>query len=209
MPMTWPELSTSEPPESPALTSALTWMSPCRCSLVPSSSSVGAMGLAERGNGTAGAGRGAALAARVAHGHDGLADLAGRRVTEAGGLEAGGVLELEHGHVVDRVVADHAGAWSGRAVAEVGHADAGGAVDDVVIGQHLAVGGQHDAGPGPGRALVVERGVDVDQGRGDLRRYALDVGRPARALAGAGGRPELPFPELPLPEEPPGPNGKV
>ena len=57
----------------------------------------------------------------------------------------------------------------------------------MVVGEDLAVGGQHDAGAGRLLGLVAEVGVDVDQGGRDLGRDPAHVGRGA----GAGGRGAL------------------
>ena len=107
-----------------------------------------------------------------------LADRRQRR-GDLGGLEAGGADQLDHGDVAGAVVADHVG-LVGLAVADVGHADAGGAVDDVVVGEDLAVGGQHDAGAGRLLVLVADVGVDVDEAPARPWRRSRDVGRVRR-----------------------------
>ena len=63
------------------------------------------------------------------------------------------------------VVADH-GRLVGLAVADVGDADRGRAVDHVVVGEDLAVGRQHDAGALGRRVLVAEGGGDVHDAPG-------------------------------------------
>ena len=127
---------------------ALVSISPVSCSLTAGRLVRRGDRLVQRGDRAGGDRRGAALAARVAQ-----RDHRCRRSgpwTESPRLtvgQAGRVLQLDHRHVVAGVVADDRGRV-GLAVADVGDLDRGGAVDHVVVGQHLAVGGQHDAGAG-------------------------------------------------------------
>ena len=98
------------------------------------------------------------------------------RVTGLGGLQAGGVLQLQYRNVVGRVVARHTGRV-GLAVADVNDGDLRRAFHHVVVGQHLTVGGQHDPGPGGASALEAEHGVHVDQPGRDLRGHRGRVER--------------------------------
>src|SRR6185437_11050342 len=137
--------------------------------------------------------REAALAAGVADRDDLLAHADAGRRADGGRLEPRGALELQHRDVMGGVVADHLG-LVGLAVAHVGDPDGGGTVDDVVVGQYLAVGGQHDAGTRRLGSLVAQRGHHVDHrrvgllhdGRGAQRLVAQ---RPADRGAGHAHRP--------------------
>ena len=93
------------------------------------------------------------------------------RVSERHGREARGVLELEHGDVVARVVA-HDVRGVGAAVADVGRGDLRRLGDDVVVGQDLAVGADHHAGAGRLAAVVAGGDLrdDVDDARIDSLR---------------------------------------
>ena len=123
---------------------------------------------------------GSALALGVAQGGHTVAGLHGGGVAQAGGGQPGGALQLQHRHVVAGVVSDHGGRV-GLAVADVGDLDRGGAVDDVVVGEHLAGGRQHDAGAHRGGPLVAVGGHHVDQRRvhprGDLAGGQRGLGR--------------------------------
>ena len=76
----------------------------------------------------------------------------------------------------------------GPAVGQADRGDLGGALDDVVVGQHLAVRIDQDAGAGTG-ALVAECGVDVDQTRNHLTQQSRLI---QRAPGGAGGERRSP-----------------
>ena len=111
----------------------------------------------------AGGDRGGAVAAeRVADGDDLVADAHLRRVAEARGRQARGALQLQHRDVLGRAVADHL-RRVGAAVADVPDLDRGGAVDHVVVGEHLAVRSQDDPGAGRLAALIAEVGDHVNQ----------------------------------------------
>ena len=92
------------------------------------------------------------------------------RVAGLGNLEPGGVLQLEDGDVVRVVVPDHAGLIR-LPVPDIRHADLGGTLDHVVIGEDLTGRGQHDPGPGGASAFVPEHGVHVHQTGRELRRH--------------------------------------
>ena len=115
----------------------------------------------------------AAHAARVAERHHAVPGADRGGVPGRGGGQPGRAGKLEHRDVVRLVIADH-GRRVGLAVANVGDADRGRAVDHVVIGEDLAVRGQHDAGAKGGRLLIAKRGLHVHEARvhpaGDLRR---------------------------------------
>ena len=55
------------------------------------------------------------------------------------------------------------------AIAHIGGADARGPCDDMVVGEHLARGGEHHPGPGGLPLAIIERRVDVHQSRVDTR----------------------------------------
>src|SRR6185437_14028127 len=118
--------------------------------------------LVQGGDRAGGDRRGAALAARVAQRGHGVASLHAGGVAQVGGGEAGRVLQLDHRDVLGRVVPDHLGRVA-ASVAHVGDLDRGGPPDHVVVGEHGAVGGQHDAGARRDRALIALGGHDVDQ----------------------------------------------
>src|SRR5215470_5821915 len=78
----------------------------------------------------------------------------------------------------------------GLAVTYVGDADRGGTVDDVIVGEHLAIWGEHHASASASRLAVADRGVDVHQSGGNARGDGRGVRRPGPARYGAGrGRP--------------------
>src|SRR5580704_8639910 len=139
----------------------------------------------ERGYLAGGDRRRAALALRVAERDHLLADRGGVGVAELHGLQARGALQLQHGDVLGLVVADDLGRVA-LAVADIGHLDRGCAFDHVVVGQDLAVRGQHQPGAQRLGLLVAERGGHVDEGgihlRFDLR---CGQGRPRSAAARA------------------------
>ena len=99
-------------------------------------------------------------------------------------VQPGRALQLEHRDVVGLVVADDL-RRVGLAVADVGDLDRRGAVDHVVVGQHLTGRGQDHPGAGRLGALVAERGHDVDQARVDPGR---DLASGKHGLRGSGGR---------------------
>ena len=162
MPMIVPvALSYSAPPESPAWMLAFDLDHPGQLLGVAAVVVAGGDGLVQRGHRAGRGGRRATGATGVAdRGHRG-ADRDRGRVAELGGGQAAGVLELDHRDVVGRVGADHGGGV-GLAGADHGHRQAGGVLHHVVVGQDLAVGGQHHAGAGRLALAVVEHGVDVD-----------------------------------------------
>ena len=88
--------------------------------------------------------------------------------------------QLDHGDVVTAVVA-HDLRLIGVAVADVGRGDRGRAFNHVVVGEDLAVGGQHQSGTGRFGLLVAEGGIDVHQGRIDS---VSDLGRGQHVAAG-------------------------
>ncbi len=90
------------------------------------------------------AARGAADAARVPEGRDGVAELHAARMAERGGLEARGVQALDHGDVAVQRVADDLG-LVGAAVVDVGDADRGRAADHVVVREDHARAREDDA----------------------------------------------------------------
>src|ERR1700733_11025137 len=145
----------------------------------------------ERGYLAGGDRRRAALALRVAERDHLLADRGGVGVADLHGLKAGGALQLQHGDALGLVVAD-ALALVGLAVADIGQLDRGSALDRVVVGQDLAVRGQHQAGAQRLGLLVAERGGHVDEG-GIHLRFDLRCGQsrpgpaPARAAQGKEG----------------------
>ena len=187
-PMTWPEVLTSAPPESPAWMFAFVSIRPLSCSLVPSPWSLSGDRLVECRDRPAGRAGCAAGPAGVADADDVLAHRDAGRVGEVGRLETRGVVELEHGDVAGAVVADDA-RGVGLLVADVGDADARRAVDDVVVGEDLAIGRHHDAGARRLLLLVAERRVDVDQARVDFVGNGVDVTRAGRARRGRSGVP--------------------
>ena len=133
--MTWLEAFTNGPPESPGWIGALISMSPVRLSAFAPPLSLAVIDWSSAViEPPAVLGR-SARAACVADPDDGLADCR-RLVGGVHGLQTTRTLELEHGDVRGAVVADHRGRV-GLAVADVGDADAGRPVDDVVVGQDL------------------------------------------------------------------------
>ena len=182
MPSTWPEALTSEPPESPGSMPALISMRPDRVLRVPAVVVAGGDRLAEGGDRTTGRARRSTRATGVTDPDHRLAD-GGGAAGDGDGLEAAGVDQLDDGHVAGAVVAHHVGRVR-LAVAHVGHADAGGPVDHVVVGQDHAVGGEDHAGSGCLLVLVAEVGVDVHQAGVNLGGDGGDVRR--RSGAGRG-----------------------
>ena len=175
MPMTWPEVSTSEPPESPGWMSALVSMRPVRFSALPPLSSLAVMDWLGRSPSPRPC-WGSRRRRRRCPMPTTASPTAAAPVLVETVWRPLALVSLIDGHVTGAVVADHGGRV-GLAVADVGHADAGGAVDHVVVGEDLAVGGEHHAGAGRLLALVAEVGVDVDQARVDLGGDGGDVRR--------------------------------
>src|SRR5262249_47881333 len=87
-----------------------------------------------------------------------------RRVINRDGLQVGGTGQLQDCDVFARVVTGHTSPV-GPAVANVGDADGGGTVNDVIVGEHLAIGGEHHAGASGSRLAVADRDIDVHQPR--------------------------------------------
>ncbi len=81
-------------------------------------------------------------------------------------------MQLQHGDVVLPVVADQVG---GEALAADRGADRVRALDDVIVGQHLTAGRQHDAGADAVSLLVVDNGVDPRDRGLDLGGHRLRV----------------------------------
>ena len=106
MPMTWPEVSMSGPPELPGLMAASVWIMFCRVSVcVPSPPAVTERPRAEMMPWvTVGVPGGEAQ--RVADGHDGVADHGLARIPEGDGGQVRRVVDLEQRHVLGLVVAD-------------------------------------------------------------------------------------------------------
>ena len=89
-----------------------------------------------------------------------IGDLCG--VAERRGRQTARAAQLEHGDVVSAVIADQIGTErpaGDRCVDPVG------ALHHVEVRQHLAAGVEHEAGADTDRVLVVDRGVDLDDGR--------------------------------------------
>ena len=107
-------------------------------------------------------------------------------------------MELQDGDVLRPVVADHAGRV-GLAVPDIGHADAGGPIDHVVVGQDLSRGREDDTRSGGLFLGIAERRVDVHQARVHFVRDGRDV---ARARTARRTRPDDPEPDEPEPENP-------
>jgi hypothetical protein len=143
--------------------------------------------------------RQAALAAGVPDGRDRVADLVVVAVVVQGRfVQPAGVLELDQRDVGLLVVPDHP-AGVRPPVRRHRHGDLGGAVDDVVVGEHQPVLAEHHSGPGT--RTVREDGVDehhaglgvggrvlvVHPARYDVRAVAA-AGQPVGALlvVGAG-----------------------
>ena len=103
-------------------------------------------------------------------------------VAERCGRQPGGAGQLEDRDVVRPVVAEHLRRVR-LAVADVGDGDRRRAGDDVVVGEHDAVGGEDDAGARALRPVVADGRDDVDEARADsgdgglLRRRETRGGR--------------------------------
>ena len=195
MPMTWPCEFTSGPPESPASMLAFVSISPVSCSDEPEPSSVAViawLSAVTAPGATAGV-------PPVPPALPSATTLSPTLTVEESPVDAvvspDAPESWQHRDVLRLVIAHH-GRLVGLAVADVGDADRGGAVDHVVVGEDLAVGRQHDAGALRGRLLIAERGGDVDDGRvdpaGDLRggQHVLRGRRRGRPRGGPVRQPE-------------------
>src|SRR5258708_9665365 len=124
-------------------------------------------------------------AARVTQSNDGSAHLHRIGVAERHSLEAGGVLQLDYGHVGALVVAEPlsvevlAGAGDSRG-------QASGLVDDVIVSKHHAAAADDHAGSGSrgAGALVPQAAADDDQAWRNRLRYLVQR-CPADAIAGS------------------------
>ena len=106
MPMTWPDVSMSGPPELPGLMAASVWIMFWRVSVcVPSPPAVTERPSAEMMPWVT-VGVPAARPERVADGHHGVADDGLARIAEGDGRQVGRVVDLEERHVLGLVVAD-------------------------------------------------------------------------------------------------------
>ena len=167
MAITWPEALASAPPESPSAIGALVW-NMLRQLLGRARARVagGDRPLQVRDR-PAGHGRQAAGAARVPERHDGVAEPDLVRVTGRDGLQPRRPFQPQQRDVLRVVGADHLGG----VLAPVGdqlRGHPGRSLDDVVVGQHQAVGGQHHAGALEDLLLVVDEGGDVHEAGLDL-----------------------------------------
>ncbi len=126
----------SGPPDSPGWMFASVSINPVSCSDEPTDESCAVIDRPS-GDGSGGVARRAGTAG-VADGGDGLAHCDPRRVGELDGGQTGGTVELQPGDVVRAVVPEHLRAV-GLAVAQVGDADVGRALEDVVVRQHRPV----------------------------------------------------------------------
>ena len=177
MPMTSPVMPMSGPPELPGLIDASVWMKSDSRALPP-----GARILAAQGADDA-AGHGVVQAQGVADGEHALADLELVGVPQRHGLEGPVGLDLDQRDVGARVGADDPRVVLALVVEP--DLDLGGAGDDVVVGQHVAVrvddeSGAEGGGPaarvGFGLAARAQRAIltqphgddDVDHRRADL-----------------------------------------
>ena len=163
---------------------ALVSISPVSCSLFAGPLVRCGDRLVQGGDRARGDRRSAALAPGVAERGHAVTRLDRGGVAQAGDGEAGRVLQLDHRDVMSRVVPHDLGRV-GAAVADIGHLDGRGAIDHVVVGQHLAVGREHDAGAGRGGLLIAERGHHVNQPGVHPGR---DLAGGEHGLGGGGGR---------------------
>ena len=118
--------------------------------------------LIECGDRPAGHARGASDAAGVADGRHLRPGSHLRGIAQRHCLQTGGALQLQDGDVASAVIPHH-GRAVGTAVADVGHADAGRTLDDMVVGQDDTRLRKHHPRSGASRPGVSERDVDVDQ----------------------------------------------
>src|SRR5205807_489249 len=122
----------------------------------------------------------AALPERVADGDDRVADLEVRGVGERDGRQARDTaVDLQERDVVGGRNADYVRAVVARSPSDRDR-DADGAVDDVVVGEHLARRG--DDHPGAGRGAIAVRRLDD---RVDVDYCGVDFGRDGRRVDGA------------------------
>ena len=139
MPMTRPELSTNGPPEFPGLMAASVWNMLVRFSVDGARRVAGldrpALGRDDPLGDRRGAGR---EPERVADGHHGVPHLHVVGVAVGHRGQVGLVGDLQQGHVVGGIGVDQGGR-QGLEAAVQGDGDGGGAGDDVVVGDHLAV----------------------------------------------------------------------
>ncbi len=162
IPITWPAALASGPPESPGRMSAFVSSMPNRVSI---SSELESLALIVRSRllMTPGATVGEPpCAGFVPDGQDGGADRDVRGVADLDRLEPGRVWQLEQGHVVGPVVAEDLRlVTAARRYRRDRHA--GGAIDDVVVGQHQPGGGVDDEARALRRFVqILQVGVDVD-----------------------------------------------
>ena len=141
MPTTWPAASTSGPPELPDEIAASVWISPSRTSPVR----VAGLQRAPDGGHDAGGDRRVAVEVeREADRHHLIADADGRGVGERDGSEVLTYVDLQQREVVAAVGGDEC--RRGRlGVAGEADMDVGGALDDVGVGEDLAVLRHDDA----------------------------------------------------------------
>ena len=135
--------------------------------------------LVERADVAGGHGGGGVASERVAQRDDRLSDGDRRRVADADGVEGASAVDLDERDVLGEVVADHVRVVGAPGAGQL-DLDAGLAVDDVVVGEHLARRGDHHAGA-RGAAATAQGDVDVDDARSDLGRDSAGVGRRGRA----------------------------
>src|SRR5581483_12377972 len=101
-----------------------------------------------------------------------------------------GALDLEDGDVLRGDGPDHHGRVA-LAGADLDDRDGGGPVDDVIVGEHLALGAEDHARPGPGDPGAELR-VDVDDAGLHLGRHGVDVDVGGAARGGAAEGPQAP-----------------
>ena len=162
-PITWPAPFTSGPPESPARTLAATSIKPVSSSELPVSASLASIVRSRRVM-VPGFARRRAARVRVADRHRRFADDDRCRVAQRRDRQAAGPAQLQQCDVVYAVVADQVDPER-LAGADVVGGDDVGALHHVEVGQDLAAGVEQEAGARTDRVLVVDRGVDLDDGR--------------------------------------------
>ena len=127
--------------------------------------------------------------AGVARGGHLLADAQRRGVPERRRAQIRRAAQLEHRDIVGDVVA-HDGRLVAAARRRDDDTDGGGTADHMVVRQHLAAGGQHDACARRRAALVAERRADVDDAGANGRDHVVaregDAGRNRGDDAGKG-----------------------
>ena len=109
--------------------------------------------------------------------HHGFAGDQRVRVTDDRRRQPPGSDQLNDRDITSTVVSDEVGRVR---LASDRSGDPVGALNDVEVGQHLAAGVQHDAGPRADDALVVDSGVDT-------HHRGLDLRRRCDGIAGCGG----------------------